>query len=209
MVSSSRAASSDDRTQRRSGVASLGPRRPPAVMGVPDSWRSMPVKLNPRRPLAATVAIVGLSVLAAGCASVRAQTQQWYEPADGVSTDAGQIGVRNVLLVAEEDGSVATVIATFANEGPDDELVEVRVGDRIAPPAGGPLEIPEDGYARLGPDQTRLDVFGVDVTPGQFVDVEFVFADAPRAEVQALVQPAEREYETALDGAEEPVATPF
>jgi hypothetical protein len=168
----------------------------------------MPVKLSPRRPLAAAVAIVGLSMLAAGCAS-RAQTQQWYEPADGVSTDAGEIAVRNVLLVADEDGSVATVLATFANEGPDDELVEVRVGDRIAVPSEGPLVIPEDGFARLGPDDTRLDVFGADALPGQFVDVHFVFEEAPRAEVDALVQLAEGEYEGALDDAVEPTPTPF
>jgi hypothetical protein len=170
--------------------------------------RSIPVKLAHRRPFAALVTIVGLTLAAAGCAGVRSQTQAWYVPADGVSTDAGDIAVRNVLLVAEEDGQVATVVATFANTGPEDELVEVRVGDRIATPTTGPVEIPEGGYARLGPDQTRLDVFGADVTPGEFVDVEFVFRDAPRAQVQALVQGPEGEYEGALDGAGEPTPTP-
>jgi hypothetical protein len=171
--------------------------------------RSIPVKLGLRRPLAALVTIVGLTLAAAGCASVRAQTQEWYEPADGVSTEAGDMHVRNVLLVADEEGAVATMLATFANTGPEDELLEVRVGDRIATPTSGPVEIPEDGYVRLGPDQVRVDVFGAGAQPGHFVDVEFVFRDAPRAEVQALVQPAEGEYETALDGVEEPVATPF
>ena len=169
------------------------------------------MKLARRGTLAALVTIVGLTLTAAGCAGVRAQTQEWYEPADGVSTEAGDIGLRNVLLVSEEDGSVATVLATFANTGPEDEFVEVRVGDRIATPTTGPVEIPEGGYARLGPgpDEVRVDVFGADVAPGQFVDVEFVFRDAPRAEVQALVQPAEGDYETALDDAEEPTPTPF
>jgi hypothetical protein len=169
------------------------------------------VKLVLRRPLAALITIPVLCLAAVGCASVRAQTQEWYEPADGVSTDAGDIGVRNVVLVADEEGSVATLLATFANEGATDELVEVRVGERITPPAGGRLEIPEDGYARLGPGpgDVRLDVFGADAQPGQFVDVEFVFQDAPRAEVQALVQLAEGDYAAALDDAEEPTATPF
>ncbi len=169
------------------------------------------MKLVLRRPLAALITIPVLCLAAVGCASVRAQTQLWYEPADGVSTDAGDIAVRNVLLVADEEGSVATLLATFANEGATDELVEVRVGDSIVPPVGGRLEIPEDGYARLGPgpDEVRLDVFGGDAQPGQFVDVEFVFQDAPRAEVQALVQPAEGDYAAALDDAEEPTETPF
>ncbi|MET0520447.1 MAG: hypothetical protein ABW156_00525, partial [Jiangellaceae bacterium] len=95
------------------------------------------------------------------------------------------------------------------NEGAPDELVEVRVGDRITSPAGGPLEIPEDGYAQLGPDDVRLDVFGTGARPGQFVDVEFVFQEAPRAEVQALVQRAEGDYATALDDIEEPTPTAF
>jgi hypothetical protein len=167
------------------------------------------VNLALRRPRAALLTILALIVAVGGCASVRSQTQVWYEPADGVSTDAGDIGVRNVLLVADDDGSVATVLATFANTGAADELLEVRVGEQIAPPVGGPVEIPEDGYARLGLDDTRVDFFGADIEPGQFVDVEFVFADAPRAEVQALVQRADGDYEAVLDGAEEPIATPF
>ena len=167
------------------------------------------MKLVLRRPLAALITIPVLSLAVVGCASVRAQTQLWYEPADGVSADAGGIAIRNVVLVADEEGSVATLLSTLANEGATDELVEVRVGESIVPPVGGRLEIPEDGYARLGPDEVRLDVFGADARPGQFVDVEFVFRDAPRAEVQALVQRAEGEYEGALDDAEEPTATPF
>ncbi len=167
------------------------------------------MKLARRRPLAALVTIVGLTLAATGCAGVRAQTQEWYEPADGVSSEAGDIGVRNALIVADEDGAVATVLATFANTGEDDELVEVHVGDRIATPTTGPVEIPAGGYARIGPDDARVDVFGADVRPGQFVDVEFVFLDAPRAQVQALVQRAEGDYEAALDGAEEPTPSPF
>ena len=164
-----------------------------------------------RRRLAALLTIVGLTLVAAGCAPIpiRAQTQEWYEPADGVSTQAGDIAIRNVLLVADEDGSVATVLATFANTGSEDELLEVRVGDRTAVPTTGPVVIPEDGYARLGPDDVRVDVFGADVRPGEFVDVEFVFRDAPRAEVQALVRRPEGDYEGALDGAEEPTPTLF
>ena len=167
------------------------------------------MKLVLRRQLTALVTMSVLSLAAVGCANVRAQTQEWYEPADGVSTDTGDIAIRNVLLVADEEGEVATVFASFANEGARDELVEVRVGDRIASPAGGPLEIPEDGYAQLRPDDVRLDVFGADTRPGQFVDVEFVFQEAPRAEVQALVQRAEGDYATALDDIEEPTPTAF
>jgi hypothetical protein len=167
------------------------------------------VKLVLRRPIAALVAVPVLTMAGAGCTGLRTQTQNWYVPGDGVSTEAGDIGVRNVLLVADDDGGIATLIATFANEGATDELVEVQVGDQAVVPPTGALEIPADGYARLGPDGVRLDVEGADVQPGDFVDVEFVFGNAPRAEVQALVQRAEGDYEDALDFEELPTPTPL
>ena len=62
------------------------------------------MKLVLRRQLTALVTMSVLSLAAVGCANVRAQTQEWYEPADGVSTDTGDIAIRNVLLVADEEG---------------------------------------------------------------------------------------------------------
>ncbi|MGH8823068.1 MAG: hypothetical protein ACRDVN_01140 [Jiangellaceae bacterium] len=157
--------------------------------------------MNPvrRQPVAALVAVTVLALSFAGCGSVRTQTQQWYTPADGVSAEAGDIAVRNVLVVASESGDASTVLATFANRGEeDDQVLEVRVGEVTAAPTDGELTIPADGYATLGPEATRLDVDGVDAVPGSVVEVEFRFESAPRVSVDALVQPAEGTYEDAL-----------
>jgi hypothetical protein len=158
-----------------------------------------------RRRDAALVALPVLGLALAGCGSVQEQTQQPYDPTDGVSAEAGDIAIRNVLVVADEDGDAATVFASFANRGSDDRLVEVRVGDTDATPTGGSLDIPGGGYASLAPESTRLDIAGADTEPGGFVEIEFLFDDAPRVSVDAMVRPAEGGYENALIA---PRATP-
>lgn len=154
--------------------------------------------MRPLRRRAAIVALPVLGLALAGCGSIKEQTQQPYDATDGVSAQAGDIGVRNVLVVATDDGDAATLMASFANRGPADRLEAVRVGETEATPTGSPLEIPAGGYASLGPEDTRLDIDGADTTPGRVVEIEFLFRRAPRVTVQALVEPAEGMYEDAL-----------
>jgi hypothetical protein len=157
------------------------------------------VLLAARRRLALLASVSLLGLLAVGCGDVREQTQWSGDRTHGVSATAGDIGIRNALVVADEDGRQATVFATFANSGSADELVTVRVGNRDVEPDGGPLEIPANGFATVGPDATRLDVTGAQAQPGQRVELEFIFADAPRATVNALVQADAGIYAGALD----------
>lgn len=152
-----------------------------------------------RRRFATLITVSLLALIAAGCGEVREQTQWSDDRTDGVSATAGDVHIRNALLVATEDGSEATVLATFANRSAADELVQVRVADSEAEPEGGPLTIPARGFTTVGPDSTRLDVSGVDVMPGLRVEVEFIFGSAPRATVSALVQADEGVYAGAFD----------
>jgi hypothetical protein len=152
-----------------------------------------------RRRLAVLASVLLLGLVAAGCGEVRAQTQWTQDRTDGVSATAGDIGIRNALVVADEDGRRATVLALFTNTGEPDELVSVQVAGSDAEPEGGPLTIPAQGAVSVGPDQTRVDVTGVDAQPGRRVDVEFIFANAPRASISALVQPADGIYAGALN----------
>ena len=157
------------------------------------------------------ITIPVLCLAAGGCAKrPGADADVVRGPRDGGRRDAG--GHRRAQRVARRGrrSSVATLLRPSPTRGPPTNSSRGESATHH-PPTGGRLEIPEDGYARLGPGpgEVRLDVFGADAQPGQFVDVEFVFEDAPRAEVQALVQHAEGDYEAALDDAEEPTATPF
>lgn len=152
-----------------------------------------------RRRLAVLASVLLLALVAAGCGEVRAQTQWTQDRTHGVSATAGDIGVRNALVVADEEGRRATLLAMFTNRGEADELISVRIAGSDAEPEGGPLTLPARGTVSVGPDQTRVDVTGVDAQPGRRVDVEFIFANAPRASISALVQPADGIYAGALD----------
>lgn len=140
-----------------------------------------------RRRLALLVAVSLLGLVAAACGEVREQTQWSDDRTHGVSATAGDIEVRNALIVADETGSQATVMASFSNRGAADELVQVVVNGHEAEPADGPLTIPARGFARLDADETRLDLQNIDATPGRRIDMEFIFGSAPRATVNALV----------------------
>ncbi len=152
-----------------------------------------------RRRLVVLASVLLVGLVAVGCGDVREQTQFSSDRTQGVSATAGDITIRNALLVADDTGEQATVLAMFANRGDVDELVSVRVGDQTAEPEGGPLEIPARGTASIGPDHTRVDVMGVGVEPGRRVEMEFIFANGPRATANVLVQPAEGIYANALD----------
>jgi hypothetical protein len=132
--------------------------------------------------------------LALGGCGIQEQTQGWHPRYDGVPADAGDIGLRNVVVVASTDGR-ATVLTSFANRGGDaDELVEVRVGEATATLSETPLEIPARGHASLGLNDNQVELQGVDVTPGHITEVEFHFANAPRITVETLVKEADGRY---------------
>ncbi len=153
-----------------------------------------------RRRLLTIVAVSLRGLLAAGCGDVREQTQ-WSWDADrthGVSARAGDVTIRNALIVADESGEQATVMAVFANRGPEDELVRVVVNGAEGEPEGGPLTIPANGFVRLDAVENRLDLQGIGTTPGQRTQIEFIFGAAPRATVNALVLANEGIYASVL-----------
>jgi hypothetical protein len=158
------------------------------------------VKSGVRRRVLVSLPILALSL--AGCGTSE-QTQTWYAPTDGAQVEAGDIGIRNVVVVSGGQGA-ATVLASFANRGEPDQLVEVTVDGVPAEPEGGRLDLPADGYAAVGPDDVRVDLTGLEVEPGTFIEVEFRFDRAPRTAVDAVVQAPEGIYEDALPSSPAP-----
>lgn len=147
-----------------------------------------------RRRIAALLALPALALLTIGCGEVREQTQAWREPPHGTSASAGDIEIRNALIVTNTEGS-ATVYASFANDADDaDALTSLIVGETEVSPDGGEIELPAGEVTSVSPDDARVDLPDFDVRPGRLVDLQFVFADAPRTTVRAIVQPNEGFY---------------
>lgn len=111
----------------------------------------MPITLSSRsvRRTALAGAAATLSIALSACgANFNAQTLQHYQPAEGTNADSGSIAVRNVLVLASEDGKGELHAVIVNNGGSDETLVGIAQA-----PAGTP-----DGQA--GGDQPTEVTFG-------------------------------------------------
>lgn len=161
------------------------------------------MKLAVRRLVIAAIPVLAL----AGC-GIHEQTQKWYTPTNGVNADAGQIGLRNVFLVADDEGR-ATVVAALTNRGDEpDELLGVVIGEATAEITDGGVEIPANGRATISPEANRVDLDDTEAVPGYTVDVEFHFANAPRTSVETIVVSDDGPYAEALPDEPESTTTP-
>jgi hypothetical protein len=100
-----------------------------------------------RTALAGAAAALSIALTACG-ASFNAQTLQPYQAAEGTNAESGSIAVRNVVVLASEDGKGELHAVIVNNGGSDDELVGIAQA-----PAGTP-----DGQA--GGDQPSEVTFG-------------------------------------------------
>ncbi|GAB2676172.1 hypothetical protein [Kribbella swartbergensis] len=85
----------------------------------------MPITLSSRfvRRTALAGAAATLSIALAACgANFNAQTLQPYQPAEGTNADSGSIAVRNVLVLASEDGK-GELHAVIVNNGSTDDTL--------------------------------------------------------------------------------------
>jgi hypothetical protein len=154
--------------------------------------------VNARRSLAAAVLVLAAPVLSSCGGNFNQQTNQIYNPAEGVDDRSGDVDVLNALVVSTENGS-GTVVATFVNNNRDrdDTLRSITgAGDnadlKVTP--GGPTTIPAGGLLNLA-ERGRNFVEGERVRPGYFVDITFTFEQGTAITVNApVVNGEEPEY---------------
>ena len=94
----------------------------------------MPITLPPSalRRVAAAGATVTLSLALAACgANFNAQTMKPYQPAEGTNATSGSIAVRNLLVLAAEDGT-GELHAAVVNTGKTDDTL-VGIASEAAP----------------------------------------------------------------------------
>jgi hypothetical protein len=155
-----------------------------------------------RRRIAATAVLVTSPALAACGVSFGAQTDQVYNPADGVSARGGEVDVLNALIVSDTPGT-GRLIGGLSNENTDksDSITGVRgVGDDQSVTfslAGGSTTIPAGGLLQLAdPSAANIVVKGTPdlVKAGGYVRLTFSFQNAQEATVNVPVLEPDETY---------------
>lgn len=131
-----------------------------------------------------------------GASGQDAPTRNIKQVTDGVEKDSGSIFARNVLLVAQPDGS-AVLVGTFVNEGmPADVLTAMSVN-------GAALKFDKPSYALL---QNKPVIFsgdtanahavitGLNASPGDRVNLVVTYGTTPSITMNVLVREKDAIY---------------
>jgi hypothetical protein len=147
-----------------------------------------------RRIVLALAALVVLSGCAAGHNAV---TLKPYTPTDGNQANSGAIKVRNLVVVANADGT-GSLIATIVNSGVEeaDTLQGITVNGRPATIAADSAEVRYGSPLIFGGESANASaaVDLTDIKPGQLVDVQLIFAVAGLVEMNTLVREPTLEF---------------
>jgi hypothetical protein len=146
----------------------------------------------------AQIALVTLSVLtlsACGASGPDAPTRNIKQVTDGVEGQSGQILIRDLLLVAQPDGS-AVIIGTFLNHGQSaDALTGITVNNIPAKLSAASLPLALNTPVIFSGDSANASgrVPGLNIPVGSRVDITVNFQSAPPITLSAIVR-AQTEY---------------
>ncbi len=142
--------------------------------------------------LAASAALaLGIVIGGSGCAMLTYQaTTEPYDASDGVSTDVGELELRNILVISDH-GVAGNLVMTVVNNGTEDRELTVEYGD------GGeaePIEIAAGSTVAFGVDDAEsTDVLKpvllptIDTMPGALIPLYFQYEGAEGSEIQVPV----------------------
>lgn len=154
----------------------------------------MPITSTPRpvRRIALAGAAVTASIVTTACgAGFNAQTQQPYQAAEGTDAMSGQIAVRNMLVLASEDGK-GKLYGAIVNTGQEpDRLVGIAAA-QAGPPADGATAQPQTpvtfggvrpltlqpGRSVILPPESGSPVTVTGGEPGRMIEVTITFGEA-------------------------------
>jgi hypothetical protein len=124
------------------------------------------------RPSSRALLLASAAAVLAGCAWTSPSTTQLpYEPSDGTGGAIGDLLLRNVLVVAAEEGGTGALVGVLVNRGPDELSVELTT----LPEDGGDsfsetVEVPANSSLRLEEEEVLLE--SVDVPLGALLPLE-------------------------------------
>lgn len=151
--------------------------------------------------LIATVALGAVVALGTtGCGMLVPQgTTVQYSPADGMSVPvtSGPIQVRNVLIVATEDGSEGNLVGALVNPTDASHVLSMEVGEgatssaiEVRVPARGTISLGGSGQDGVDP----ILIESLDARPGSTIPVYFQSGDGEGARVDIPVLDGSLDY---------------
>lgn len=145
-----------------------------------------------RRPLhrlrgLAAAAVLGAALTLSGC-GLNVQTLQAYTPAHGVNIDQGTIKVRNLLIVAGQDGS-GVLSASIVSSEPDSLVSVSGVAHRpdgtdasaLTASLAAPVELKPGAMTVLTTPAPAITVSSPDLKPGLTAQMTLTFASGQQA----------------------------
>ena len=146
----------------------------------------------------AQIALVTVSVLslsACGASGPDAPTRNIKQVTDGVEGQSGQILIRDLLLVAQPDGS-AVIVGTFLNHGQNaDALTGITVNNIPAKLSAASFPLVLNTPVIFSGDSANASgkVPGLNIPVGSRVDITVNFQSTPSITLSAIVR-AQADY---------------
>jgi hypothetical protein len=132
--------------------------------------------------LALSISAIAITLTGCGATGVDSPTRNIRQVTDGVEGQSGSIKARNVLLVAQPDGS-ASLVAFFVNESDQsDAIASIVVNGTETKINPAQNELIKDRPVIFGGDSAtaKANVPGISATPGKRVDLTInLVAGAP------------------------------
>lgn len=162
-----------------------------------------------RARIAATVVLAaGILIGTTGCGLIAPQaTQLQYDPSDGVGADVGQVDIRNALLIADEEGTSATLVASLVNRGDESHRVSIQFqGDTGK--VTEEITVPAKSSVVLGGDEGPTLTFReIEAEPGSLFPVFFQYGEETGAKMLVPVLTNALEEYSTLGPTPEPTRT--
>ena len=157
----------------------------------------------------ATIRIGVLALTGCGASGPGAPTRNIKQVTDGVDVQSGSIDIRDLLVVAQPDGSAA-IVGTFVNESStSDALTGISVGGIPAKLSAASFPLVIDTPVIFSGDSANAtgSVPGLNAVAGTRVNAVVTFAHAPSVTASILVRDKSG-YFANVGGASTPAATP-
>lgn len=152
-----------------------------------------------RRRVGACLLTLTLPLVASCGAGFGAQSQQVYQPANGVTVRSSMVYVVNALVVTDGEGNGTVVVALINQADEPDQLVSLAAEDTTGEPvevAPGPADFAlAPGQSVQTAEKANLRLSGAGVTPGGLVTLTFEFSNAAPVSVEVPVMPQSTDYE--------------